>query len=421
MTRLAPPPEILRLARTLHESGFEAWLVGGAVRDAFLGHDSLDWDIATDARPTDVQRIFRRTVPVGVQFGTVGVLDRQGVLHEVTTFRRDVRTDGRHAEVEFGASLDDDLARRDFTINAIAVHPETLAVRDPFDGRADLRARVIRAVGDPDARMTEDRLRALRGIRFASRFDFAIDPATWRAIVASGPHLGRLSIERVKQELDKVMEQCARPSTALQRYRDAGVFTTLVPALAAVPDDALAVVDRLPPGGGGRRVARHTALALALHAGEVAAVLKALRFSTADTQWIVHLAQSWHALSPAISAAWGAGAVDDATLRRWASVVGRTRVRAFARLVAARLARTPSANVAPFGRVHRRALRLAWRSPIELADLAVDGEDLARVGVAKGPALGAMLKALLDVVIDDPTMNTVERLMAEAARRVAAS
>ncbi len=106
------------------------------------------------------------------------MLDRHGVMHEVTTFRRDVRTDGRHAEVEFGVSLEDDLARRDFTINAIAYSPRLDEIRDPFDGRADLERRVVRAVGDPEARMREDRLRALRAIRFAARFDFTIDPAT---------------------------------------------------------------------------------------------------------------------------------------------------------------------------------------------------------------------------------------------------
>src|SRR5687767_11242852 len=126
-------------------------------------------------------------------------------MHEVTTFRRDVRTDGRHAEVEFGASLDEDLARRDFTINAIAYSATSGEVRDPFHGKKDLAARVVRAVGEPNARMREDRLRALRGIRFASRFDFEIDPPTLEAIRASAAHLTRLSAERVRQELEKTM------------------------------------------------------------------------------------------------------------------------------------------------------------------------------------------------------------------------
>jgi tRNA nucleotidyltransferase (CCA-adding enzyme) len=123
ISKLNPPEAVLRIARTLEKAGFETWCVGGAVRDALLGHPHLDWDLATAAHPPQIRSLFPRTVPVGIAFGTIGVLDDAGVMHEVTTFRRDVNTDGRHAEVEFGASLDEDLARRDFTINAIAYSP----------------------------------------------------------------------------------------------------------------------------------------------------------------------------------------------------------------------------------------------------------------------------------------------------------
>src|SRR6185437_12978650 len=199
MNRLHPPPRVLEIAERLEKAGFEAWCVGGAIRDALLGHPHLDWDLATAATPDQVRELFgpRRTIPIGIAFGTVGVLDRDGKMHEVTTFRRDVRTDGRHAEVEFGVSLDDDLARRDFTINAIAYSPRRGEVRDPFGGQRDLERRIVCAVGDPEARMREDRLRALRAIRFAARLDFSIDDATRRAIVDSAPFLGRLSPERV--------------------------------------------------------------------------------------------------------------------------------------------------------------------------------------------------------------------------------
>src|SRR3954469_4751746 len=139
MPRLNPPPAVLDVAERLEHAGFEAWCVGGAIRDALLGHPHLDWDLATSATPTDVRELFggRRTIPVGIDFGTVGVLDRDNRMHEVTTFRRDVKTDGRHAEVEFGVSLEDDLARRDFTINAMAYSPRRDEMRDPFDGRGD--------------------------------------------------------------------------------------------------------------------------------------------------------------------------------------------------------------------------------------------------------------------------------------------
>ena len=135
---LNPPATVRRIAERLEEAGFETWCVGGAVRDALLGHAHLDWDLATAAKPEEVRKLFKRTVPVGIEFGTIGVLDINNVMHEVTTFRRDVNTDGRHAVVEFGASLEEDLARRDFTINAIAYSPKRDEMRDPYNGRKDL-------------------------------------------------------------------------------------------------------------------------------------------------------------------------------------------------------------------------------------------------------------------------------------------
>jgi tRNA nucleotidyltransferase (CCA-adding enzyme) len=230
---LQPTPSVVDIAGRLEAAGFEAWCVGGAVRDALLGGTPLDWDLATTARPDQVQALFgrKRTIPVGIEFGTVSVLDEAGVPHEITTFRRDVQTDGRHAVVEFGASLEDDLARRDLTINAIAFRPRTGDLRDPFGGRADLEARLVRAVGDPDARMREDRLRALRALRFAARYEFAIDPATYAAVGRSAPYLSRLSAERVQQELVKTMEQVPRPGSALRLWRETGALAVLLPAL----------------------------------------------------------------------------------------------------------------------------------------------------------------------------------------------
>ena len=146
------PEEILEIARALERAGHETWCVGGALRDTLLGDPHSDFDLATSARPQEVMRLFRRTAAIGVEHGIVGVIDRKHVMHEVTTFRRDVHTDGRHAVVEYGASLDEDLARRDFTINAIAYHPLRREWRDPHGGERDLEAGVVRAVGDPAER-----------------------------------------------------------------------------------------------------------------------------------------------------------------------------------------------------------------------------------------------------------------------------
>ena len=154
--QLPIPPEVLRIAETLEEAGFETWCVGGAVRDNLLDFQNSDFDLATSATPDQVRKLFRHTVPIGVAHGTVAVLDRGRQAHEVTTFRKDVTTDGRHAVVEFGASLEEDLARRDFTINAIAYHPIRYEWVDRYGGEDDLSAKLLKAVGDPDARFKED-------------------------------------------------------------------------------------------------------------------------------------------------------------------------------------------------------------------------------------------------------------------------
>jgi tRNA nucleotidyltransferase (CCA-adding enzyme) len=427
---LRPPAGVLAIARTLQRAGHETWCVGGAVRDALLGIEHLDWDLATAARPEVVRRLFRRTVPVGIQFGTIGVLDADGRMHEVTTFRRDVRTDGRHAEVEFGASLEDDLARRDFTINAIAWDPIAERLADPFDGQVDLARGVVRAVGDPDERFREDRLRALRAIRFAARFGFAIEADTWAAIGRSAPHLGRLSAERVKQELEKTMEQVPRPSAALALWRESGAFGTLIPALADVPDVVLAGVDALPLPGPPTRPLRRTlrlaALFSALDPHEARRVLAALKFSNLDAGTVGTLGALWHELGGPVAAALadaaGAGqSLDDRTVRGWVARIGRLRLAAFARLAAAqwwawRAVGRPAPTAAAWRALYRRMVRIAFRDPLDVADLAVDGDDLRRAGIPTGPALGRVLQGLVRFVLDDPARNAPELLLREAAR-----
>jgi tRNA nucleotidyltransferase (CCA-adding enzyme) len=228
---LEVPDPILQIARILEGAGFEAWCVGGTLRDTLLGQPQSDFDIATSATPEQVQRLFPRTVEVGVKYGTVGVLDRDRVLHEVTTFRRDVITDGRHAQVQYGVSLEDDLARRDFTINAIAYHPIRREWRDPFAGSQDLERRLVRAVGDPAQRFREDYLRILRAIRFAARFDFAIDPRTWDAALAEAPGLTRLSAERVREEWFKGLQTARSVTRFASLWVQVGAARVWIPEL----------------------------------------------------------------------------------------------------------------------------------------------------------------------------------------------
>ena len=422
-SHFAPPEPVVEITRTLERAGFEAWCVGGAVRDAMLGIPNQDWDLATSATPQQVRKLFRRTVPIGIEFGTVGVLDAAGVMHEVTTFRHDVETDGRHAVVTFGASLDEDLARRDFTINAIAYSPTRDEVRDPFGGADDLRAKTLRAVGVAKERMREDRLRALRAIRFAARFGFEIERATWEAIVASAQHLTRLSPERVRQEIEKTMEQVALPSIAFARWKESGAFAALIPSLAGITPVELRALDHLRrpilPRRPQRRATRLAALFAAARPGTVLATLKALRFSNADVSWLGGLVERWHSM--------GRGMRDtlmrpeppsDATLRAWAGAAGRTRLAPLLRLGdaywwAERDRGLPAPSRARVESTYRRAVRIAYRDPVELSDLAVNGDDLLSLGI-QGKRLGTVLRALLQVVLEDPSRNTPDDLLARA-------
>lgn len=423
MTTLNPPIGVVEIAGRLEQAGFETWCVGGAVRDALLGETHLDWDLATAARPEQVRSLFKRTVPVGIEFGTVGVFDRAGVMHEVTTFRRDVNTDGRHAVVEFGASLDEDLARRDFTVNAIAYSPSSHRLHDPFGGRADLERRRIRAVGIAEDRMREDRLRALRAIRFAARFGFTIDDETWWAIVASAPHLGRLSAERVKQEIEKTMEQVASPGLAFALWQRSGALESLVPALAPLSPVALATLDRIP-----RPSARHpertmnrlAALFLDLGGRQAGRTARALRFSNNDADWIGAIAARWEELGGEMTRALTAPTPpDDARVRVWVATIGRSRVAGFLRVAAARwsaLRESEGASVseARVRSLYRRAVRSAFRDPVDVRDLAIDGNDLVDAGIPPGPPVGKILRALLERVLVDPSLNKRDIVLALA-------
>jgi tRNA nucleotidyltransferase (CCA-adding enzyme) len=433
MKQLRPTRSVLDIARRLEAAGFEAWCVGGAIRDALLGGHPLDWDLATQAHPEQVRDIFgrRRTIPVGIEFGTVSVLDDAGIAHEVTTFRRDVKTDGRHAVVEFGASLDDDLARRDFTINAIAYRPRTEEVRDPFDGRGDIERGVVRAVGDAEQRMREDRLRALRAIRFAARYHFAIEPSTLAAIESSAPYLTRLSAERVQQEIVKTMEQVERPSVAFRLWRDTGALEVLVPVLEDTDDVALATMDHLPrASAGGRSLPQRTsnrlaALFLDVPPHSVRPALAALRFSKHESSWVSAIVERWAAVGGELSTVLRERAPGDEEVRRWLSRIGRLYAGAFLRVAQARwCAMRAAAQAAPpddaVRSLHRRMRRSLYRDPLEVADLRVGGDDLRRAGIAAGPIYAKILHALLDLVLADPARNTPEALLAEVPRLVAA-
>jgi tRNA nucleotidyltransferase (CCA-adding enzyme) len=389
----AIPEEVREIARTLEDAGFEAWCVGGALRDALLGHPHSDYDFATSATPAQVTALFRRTAPVGEKYGTVGVLDRHRVLHEVTTFRRDVTSDGRHAVVAYGVSLDEDLARRDFTINAIAYHPLREEWRDPFGGRDDLARGLIRAVGEPSERFREDYLRILRGVRFAARLGFTVEPATWQAAADAASGLSQLSAERVRDEWFKGLRTARSPAELVELWVRVGAARHWMPELLAVPSDVLERTRALP------HAQRDPVLLTMLLVGDAAPLLRRLRASNAEIERAAAVARA-----PAPPPGGELRAV-----RRWLAQVGS----AADDLMALTELRTGA--MAPWA--ERVAEVRARRDPLSRGDLAVSGRDLQALG-AQGPRVGELLATLLDRVLDDPALNERETLLGIAREQL---
>lgn len=421
---LGAPPEVRRIAGRLQSAGFETWAVGGAVRDALAGLRPGDWDLTTAARPADVRRLFRRTVPIGVEHGTMGVLGKDGHLYEVTTFRRDVESYGRRARVAFSESLEEDLQRRDFTINAVAWHPISGEVRDPHGGVDDLSARLLRTVGDPEERFTEDRLRVLRALRFAGRFELAIDPPTWEAIRGSAGRLGDLSAERIREELFKVLA-LPEPSISLRLYERSGVLAALYPELQAcvgLPHEGtdvwshlLRATDAAKRHRPGVRLAAllhdlgrareegpaHAAAGAALARG----LTRRLKTSNAETDRVVHLIAQ-HVDVPA-------GDAPAPDLRRWVRRVGREHLPDLFRLLAAdaRARRSLESRSSLVHLWHRVRGTMAERPPLDPTDLAIGGAELRALGIPAGPLYGEILRDLLERVTDEPSLNRREALI----------
>jgi tRNA nucleotidyltransferase (CCA-adding enzyme) len=380
---LEVPQPIMQIARRLEEAGFEAWCVGGTLRDTLLGHPQSDYDIATSARPEQVQRLFPRTVKVGIKYGTVGVLDQHRVLHEVTTFRRDVSTDGRHPVVEYGVSLEEDLARRDFTINAIAYHPLRHEWRDPFNGSGDLEAGRIRAVGDPARRFQEDYLRILRALRFAARFEFSIDPGTWDAARSAATGLAQLSAERVRDEWFKGLVT-ARSVTQL-----ASLWLEVGAARQWIPELELRQVPELEGS------VRDPVVLTVLLTSHPSSVLHRLKASNAEVDRAAAMERGPEEPS----------GTEPRLVRRWLALVGP----AADDLTA--LWRLRHGADPPWLEAMREIRSRG--DPLTRSDLAITGTDLRTLGIT-GPRVGQVLAMLLDRVLEDPSLNRRENLLALA-------
>ena len=438
--KLTLDPGAAALLDALHAAGYAAYAVGGCVRDSLLGRTAHDWDLCTSALPQQVMELFgtEQCIPTGLQHGTV-TIKYGGQLYETTTFRTEGSyTDGRHPdEVQFVPDVREDLARRDFTINAMAYN-EAEGLVDPFGGQADLQNGLLRAVGEPQQRFTEDALRILRLYRFAARFGFALDVATARAARQLAPHLDCISAERIQEELAKLL---AAPQPGA--YLEPAVLAVVLPELTpAALEAAKPVVDACPAGEENLPV-RWAALLGALGEADTRRVLKRLRCSNAcieETAVLVRetaeqgVCRSFSEDRPLgwDPAAAGSRAGDgmarlvseekasahpgDIHIRQ---LLGRYGLCTVERLCALCAALRPQAAPACALAAQRARQLEADGVCCRVSQLAVNGRDLMAAGIPAGPALRRVLETLLDGVIRAEYPNEKPVLLAAAQKIIA--
>ncbi len=374
------PEAILEVVRTLHAAGHQAFLVGGCVRDMMRGAKPKDFDIASSALPAQVQKAFRRVIPTGIQHGTVTVL--VGDEHiEVTTFRSEGDyVDGRRPEtVEFHTDIEADLARRDFTINAMALDPFTQRLVDPFEGHKDLEARTIRCVRSALERFTEDGLRCLRAVRFATVLDFSLDPLTEAAIAPTLSIFKKVAIERVREELQKILLS-PNALRGLNLLKSTGLLDAFLPEAGQLEQAAAAAPD----------LEVRFAVLLAA-APKPQAALERLKLPTHSIKRAAGLIA--HQQPPDTAA-------DDKVFRLW---IRDTGVDALDQQLAV---------CAALGRpVDLARVQKLRHDPLVPKQLALDGAQImAALDTRPGPVVGQATRFLMDQVLSDPSKNTVETL-----------
>ena len=455
MTTIKLDPGAALLLDALHGAGHAAYAVGGCIRDSLLGLAPHDWDLCTSARPEQVMALFgeEKCIPTGLQHGTVTV-KQGGRLYETTTFRTEgVYSDGRHPDaVCFVPDVREDLARRDFTINAMAYSAEEGLI-DPFGGRDDLAAHLVRAVGEPERRFEEDALRILRLYRFAARFGFAIDPATGAAARALGPHLDCVSAERIQEELLKLLA-AQRPGS----YLEPAVLAVILPELEPEKQperfaELCRTIDRIEPTAE-NVPARLAALLWPLGEAGARKALRKLKCSNALTDEVTALEReagegAGSFLLPRSRDRWAGSSSEDRPLgwdpaaagsragdgmARTVSeeeapgtpgsemqltakrLLGRYELPTIQRLTALCSARHPEQTGA-FAALRAEAERLtAENACCRVSQLVVNGRDLMAAGVRPGPGLRQVLNALLEAVITGQTPNEKDALLAAAAQ-----
>ena len=409
--KLTLDPGAAALLDTLHTAGYAAYAVGGCVRDSLLGRTAHDWDLCTSALPQQVMELFgaEQCIPTGLQHGTV-TIKYGGQLYETTTFRTEGSyTDGRHPDaVQFVPDVREDLARRDFTINAMAYN-EAEGLVDPFGGQKDLQNGLLRAVGEPQQRFTEDALRILRLYRFAARFGFALDAATARAARQLAPHLDCISAERIQEELAKLL---AAPQPGV--YLEPAVLAVVLPELT--PEnltDAKPVLDACPAGEENLPV-RWAALLGALGEADTRRVLKRLRCSNACIEETAVLVRE--TAGQGVSEEKASVHPSDIHLRQ---LLGRYGLCTVERLCALCAALHPQAAPDCALAVQRARQLEADGVCCRVSQLAVNGRDLMAAGIPAGPALRRVLEALLDGVIRAEYPNEKPALLAAAQKIIA--
>jgi len=431
---------VLEICQELRKAGERAWIVGGCVRDTLLGEPVNDWDVATSALPEKVQQTFDKVIPTGIDHGTVTVLWK-GRAYEVTTLRGEgAYSDGRRPDsVVFVGDIDQDLARRDFTVNAIAYDPVDGRVVDPFHGLVDMNAKVLRAVGDPKERFQEDGLRILRGARFVATLDFELEDATEAAFRGALDTYRKVSPERVREEWLKAMKARA-PSRAFEVMRRTGILEVTYPELLEqvgceqnqwhaydVWDHTMLVLDESE----GEPVERVAALLHDVakprtrarsdktgdwtfyHHERVGADmadrwLRDYRFSNQERELIVGLVRH-HLIC--YSSEW-----TDAAVRRFIKRVGSDRVEPLLRLGEADAlgkGRNVDEELALLKELRRRIdEQIEQGGALTTQDLAIDGTDvIEHLEGGPGPVVGQVLRELLEQVIEDPSLNTRDKLM----------
>jgi tRNA nucleotidyltransferase (CCA-adding enzyme) len=433
--------DAIGICARLHEAGRHGWIVGGCVRDLLLGKEVHDWDVATDARPDEVMRLFPRVAPTGVEHGTVSVIVR-GVPYEVTTLRGETTySDGRRPDsVVFVDDISADLARRDFTINAIAIDPLVPALVDPWGGQKDLAMRVLRAVGNPVERFSEDGLRVLRAARFAATLECEIEPQTFAAIEPTLATYRKVSAERIRDEWVKAMN-AKKPSIAFEVMLATGILRVTVPEMiesvgceqnrhhaydvwthamacldACEGDPPLRIAALLHDVGKPRTRARsektgdYTFYSHEVVGAEMAGpILERLRFSNEERERIVSLVRN-HLVC--YSDEWS-----DSTVRRWIRRVTRERVEDLYSLNRADVlgkGRDVTADLEALAKLQVRVAGvLAAKDALSVRELCVDGNDVMReLAIKPSRRVGEILESLLEKVVEDPRLNERETLLA---------